>query len=87
MSPLPNELGGRPLDAAMATGAAKAMATAKAAPAAMATSAAKSASSMSSSAKSTAGKMSCPAGKTYVNGYTKQDGTKVAGYCRSMPSK
>jgi len=29
----------------------------------------------------------CPAGKTYVKGYTKKDGTKVQGYCRSAPQK
>jgi hypothetical protein len=27
-------------------------------------------------------KAKCPAGETYVKGYTKQDGTKVKGYCR-----
>jgi len=27
--------------------------------------------------------MKCPSGKTYVKGYTKADGTKVAGYCRA----
>lgn len=25
---------------------------------------------------------SCPAGQTWVHGYTKKDGTKVKGYCR-----
>jgi hypothetical protein len=25
----------------------------------------------------------CPAGETWVKGYTKSDGTKVAGYCRA----
>jgi hypothetical protein len=29
---------------------------------------------------------SCPAGETYVKPYTKSDGTKVAGYCRSSKS-
>ena len=29
---------------------------------------------------------SCPAGQTYVKGYTKSDGTKVAGYCRASTS-
>jgi hypothetical protein len=29
----------------------------------------------------------CPAGKTYVHGYTKSNGTKVAAYCRNKPSK
>jgi len=27
-------------------------------------------------------KMTCPKGKTYVKGYTKKNGTKVAAYCR-----
>ena len=40
-----------------------------------------------STTKSAAGATSCPPGKTYVNGYTKANGTKVAGYCRSAPSK
>jgi len=84
--------GSKATPAAMATAAAKAMATAKAAPAmatakaapaAMATAASKAASSTKSAASGT----TCPAGKTYVNGYTKSNGTKVAGYCRSLPSK
>jgi len=29
---------------------------------------------------------SCPTGETYVKGYTKSDGTKVAGYCRKSSS-
>jgi hypothetical protein len=29
---------------------------------------------------------SCPKGETYVKGYTKSDGTKVAGYCRAASS-
>jgi CHASE3 domain sensor protein len=37
-------------------------------------------SSMSSTSKSTTKK--CPTGQSYVHGYTKADGTKVAGYCR-----
>ena len=53
--------------AAPAMAPAKAMATAKAAPASMATAASKAA----SSTKSAAGATTCPAGKTYVNGYTK----------------
>jgi hypothetical protein len=43
-------------------------------------------SSAAMTTKNATGAMSCPAGKTYVNGYTKKDGTKVAGYCRSKPS-
>jgi hypothetical protein len=39
-------------------------------------------SSMMSSKTST----TCPAGETYVKGYTKSDGTKVAGYCRKSTS-
>jgi len=35
--------------------------------------------SMSSSKMATT---TCPAGETYIKGYTKSDGTKVAGYCR-----
>lgn len=27
-------------------------------------------------------KTTCPAGKKWVKGYTKKDGTKVKGYCR-----
>jgi hypothetical protein len=42
-------------------------------------------SSMSSSA-SMKGAMSCPSGESYVKGYTKADGTKVAGYCRKSSS-
>ena len=38
-----------------------------------------------STAPSAAG--TCPAGKTYVKGYTKANGTKVAAYCRNKPSK
>jgi hypothetical protein len=30
-----------------------------------------------------AGNHTCPKGSTYVKGYTKSDGTKVKGYCRT----
>ncbi len=38
----------------------------------------------STSSKSTTKK--CPAGQSYVKGYTKADGTKVKGYCRKSAS-
>ena len=28
----------------------------------------------------------CPAGQTWIKGYKKKDGTKVAGYCRKAKS-
>jgi len=76
-----------PAAAATKAAAPHAMATAKAAPGAMATAAGSMSKSATSTTKSAAGATSCPPGKTYVNGYTKQNGTKVAGYCRSAPSK
>ena len=90
--------GSKAAPAAAATSASKmapaAMATAKAAPAAAATAAGSMNKAATSATKSTTaatksatGAMSCPPGKTYVNGYTKANGTKVAGYCRSAPSK
>jgi hypothetical protein len=39
-----------------------------------------SAAAKSSTTKTTSTK--CPKGESYVKGYTKKDGTKVAGYCR-----
>ena len=82
--------GSKATPAAMATAAAKAapaMATAKAAPAAAKAAPAAATKAASSASKTAAGATTCPAGKTYVNGYTKANGTKVAGYCRSLPSK
>jgi hypothetical protein len=82
--------GSKATPAAMATAAAKAapaMATAKAAPAAAKAAPAAATKAASSASKTAAGATTCPAGKTYVNGYTKSNGTKVAGYCRSLPSK
>jgi hypothetical protein len=80
--------GSKASPAAAATAAAKAapaaQSTAKAAAPAAAAATAKAATSTTKSATTST---SCPPGKTYVNGYTKANGTKVAGYCRSAPSK
>ncbi|HMD01901.1 MAG TPA: hypothetical protein VKG44_02945 [Candidatus Baltobacteraceae bacterium] len=81
-----------PAPAATAMKAGGAMATsaasgAKGATNSMSTSAKNASSSMSTTSKNAAAATTCPPGKTYVNGYTKANGTKVAGYCRSTPSK
>jgi len=89
--------GSKAAPAAAATTAPKAMATAASNGASsmkssttksMASPAAKAmATSASSTSKTATDTGTCPAGKTYVHGYTKSNGTKVAGYCRSAPSK
>lgn len=42
---------------------------------------------MSKGAMSSKTATACPAGKTWVKAYTKKDGTKVKGYCKSSSMK
>ncbi len=79
--------GSKAAPAAAATAASKAAPAAQSTAKAAAPAAAATAKAATSTTKSATASTSCPPGKTYVNGYTKANGTKVAGYCRSAPSK